>query len=63
VLNATTDRERRLMLEAELGQIALTRIPSARARLERATVGLTGETPAERLPLGVRAVTRWPQER
>jgi DNA-binding NarL/FixJ family response regulator len=55
VLDAATDRERRLMLEAELGQIALTQIPSARARLERATVGLTGKTPAERLLLGVRA--------
>jgi DNA-binding CsgD family transcriptional regulator len=55
VLDAISDRERRLMLEAELCQIAISRIPSARARLERATVGLTGKTPAERLLLGVRA--------
>jgi DNA-binding CsgD family transcriptional regulator len=55
VLAAISDRERRLILEAELCQIALLYIPSARARLERATVGLTGETPGERLLLGVHA--------
>jgi DNA-binding CsgD family transcriptional regulator len=54
-LAAISDRERRLMLEAELCQMALAYIPSARARLERATVGLTGETPGERLLLGVHA--------
>jgi DNA-binding CsgD family transcriptional regulator len=56
VLAETTDREQRLMLEAELGVICEgALIPSARARLERATVGLTGQTPAERLLLGARA--------
>ena len=56
VLRAIGDRERRLMLEAELSTLAINaEIPGARERLLRVTAPLHGETPAERLLLGLRA--------
>jgi DNA-binding CsgD family transcriptional regulator len=56
VLAAIGDRERRLMLQAELSTVALNyETPGARERLGRVTKGLTGATPAERLLLGLRA--------
>ncbi len=54
VLGAISDREQRLMLVAELVSTAWE-MPAARERLMRATADLTGETPAERLLLGLRA--------
>jgi DNA-binding CsgD family transcriptional regulator len=57
VCGAIGDRDRRLMLEAELGAMATyTKIRGARGRLARAAAGLRGETPAERLLLGLRAI-------
>ena len=57
VVEATSDQERRLMLEAELSGwgYAGYEFPTARDRLARVTANLVGESPAERLLLGLRA--------
>ena len=60
VIGAIEDRERRLLLEADLCTLAaVTGDSAARARLAqrllRVTSGLVGATPAERLLLGLRA--------
>jgi DNA-binding CsgD family transcriptional regulator len=56
VVEAIGDREQQLTLEAELCTLALAyTIPGAHERLARATASLRGETPAERLLLGLRA--------
>jgi DNA-binding CsgD family transcriptional regulator len=54
VLGAISDRERRLLLVAELLSTAWE-MPAARERLTSVTAGLTGESPAERLLLGLQA--------
>ena len=56
VLGSISDRERQLMLEAELCTLALSsEIPGARERLARVSSGLRGESPAERVLLGLHA--------
>ena len=54
VLGALSNREQRLMLIAELVSTAWE-LPTARERLTNATAGLSGESPAERLLLGLHA--------
>ena len=57
VLASIRDRERRLMVQAELATLTLNwEIPGARGRLIEATAGLRGDTPAERLLLGLSAM-------
>jgi DNA-binding CsgD family transcriptional regulator len=56
VQSAIDEPDRRLMLEAELCTLLLNfRLGGARKRLIRATKGLRGQSPAERLLLGLRA--------
>jgi ATP/maltotriose-dependent transcriptional regulator MalT len=57
VLEATGDRERRLMLEAELSTVAtINDVPGARERLTRVAGELPGDTAAERVLLGLYAI-------
>ena len=56
VLPSIRDRERRLMVQAELSTLALSwEMPGASERLIKATADLQGDTPGERLLLGLRA--------
>lgn len=54
VAETLSDNERRLILEAQLFSWALD-IPAARERLARIAAGLTGQSAAERLVLGLQA--------
>jgi DNA-binding CsgD family transcriptional regulator len=54
VVGVVEDRERRLMLEAEVYAWSFY-VPAAGERLTRVTTGLTGETPTERMLLAFRA--------
>jgi DNA-binding CsgD family transcriptional regulator len=57
VLEATGDREKRLMLEADLTTIStINDVPGARERLTRVARELSGATAAERVLLGLYAI-------